>query len=101
MSSIHDVAREAGVSTATVSRTFGAPDLLSLQTRKRVLEAAARLNYRPRRAASGDAGRRPNAISASDFIGFQFFAGSESDVIQANAFYARVLAGAQAEAAQL
>lgn len=42
-----DVARLAGVSPATVSRAFNAPQLLSGDTLERVLDAARRLDYLP------------------------------------------------------
>ena len=100
MSSIREVAREAGVSPATVSRSFVSPDLLNAETRRRVLAVAARLNYQPRRARP--ARTRPGRVAApGDFLGFQFFGSAENDTAQANAFYAPVLAGAQAEAARL
>jgi LacI family transcriptional regulator, repressor for deo operon, udp, cdd, tsx, nupC, and nupG len=44
---IHDVAREAGVAASTVSRAFTHPDRLSAATRERVLAVAGRLGYRP------------------------------------------------------
>jgi LacI family repressor for deo operon, udp, cdd, tsx, nupC, and nupG len=44
---IHDVARAAGVAASTVSRAFSHPDRLSAATRERVLAAAGRLGYRP------------------------------------------------------
>ena len=50
--SIQAVAREAGVSPSTVSRTFAKPDLVLPETRKRVLEAANKLDYRISRAAA-------------------------------------------------
>jgi DNA-binding LacI/PurR family transcriptional regulator len=40
-----DVAREAGVSTMTVSYTFSRPERVAEGTRRRVLDAAARLGY--------------------------------------------------------
>ena len=40
-----DVAREAGVSTMTVSYTFNRPERVAAGTRRRVLDAAARLGY--------------------------------------------------------
>lgn len=46
-SSIHDVARVAGVSAATVSRALRGLDRVKDETRARVLEAAAALNYVP------------------------------------------------------
>ena len=48
---IRDVARAADVSPATVSRTFVRPEKVDAVTRERVLSAAARLDYRPNRAA--------------------------------------------------
>src|SRR3954452_21193290 len=40
-----DVAREAGVSTMTVSYTFSRPERVADATRRRVLDAASRLGY--------------------------------------------------------
>lgn len=51
-SSMRQVAREAGVSVATVSRVFSNGSLVKLETRQRVLEAAARLGYMPIRRRS-------------------------------------------------
>ena len=106
VSGIHDVAKRAGVSTATVSRTFGAPDKISAETRHRVLEAAQALDYRPRGSGT-DAGGVPrlrNAVrpiqrahTATNTIGFQFFAAS-NDALAFNTFYAPVLSGVQSEA---
>lgn len=42
-----DVARLAGVSTKTASRVFSGDDRVAEKTKKSVLEAAARLRYRP------------------------------------------------------
>ena len=39
-STIYDVAVRAGVSVATVSRTFAKPDIVTEATRKKVIEAA-------------------------------------------------------------
>jgi DNA-binding LacI/PurR family transcriptional regulator len=51
--SIHDVAQRAGVSVATVSRSYTVPETVREATRGRVLQAAAELGYRPNRAARG------------------------------------------------
>ncbi|MCH3965340.1 MAG: LacI family transcriptional regulator [Clostridium sp.] len=45
--SIKDVAREAGVSIATVSRVLNDVDVVNEDTKKKVLEAIAKLGYRP------------------------------------------------------
>jgi len=111
MASIRDVARAAGVSPATVSRTFTTPDLINAQTQQRVLEVARQLNYRPPRlrkhrigteVKSGN-GRPSGSSSVHDAIGFQFFTATSApfDTIAANLFYATVFAGAQAEASSL
>lgn len=47
MTTIKDVAREAGVSIATVSRVFSGRDPVSGKVSERVREAAERLAYRP------------------------------------------------------
>ena len=47
MTSIKDVAKAAGVSTATVSRVLANNAPIKAETRERVLEAVAQLNYRP------------------------------------------------------
>ncbi len=45
--SIKDVAREAGVSIATVSRVLNDVDVVNEETKKKVLEAINKLGYRP------------------------------------------------------
>lgn len=53
MGSIKDVAAEAGVSISTVSRAVNHPELVSPETRERVLEAMKKLGYSPNRLAQG------------------------------------------------
>jgi len=106
MVSILEVAKQAGVSTATVSRTFSAPGLLREETCAKVLETANRLNYRPRRgrtekSVSGGKSTQGKAAPKADTIGFQFFGQDQSDLVGSNGFYGPVLAGAQSEAANL
>lgn len=48
---IRDVAEAAGVSTATVSRTLSHPEVVSEKTRRKVMEAAKRLNFQTSRSA--------------------------------------------------
>jgi len=51
VSDIQDVAKRAGVSTATVSRALSRPDVVSPGTRRRVLRAVEDLGYAPNSAA--------------------------------------------------
>lgn len=50
-STLQDVARVAGVSTATVSRTLSNPNMVTESTRKRVAAAVKKSGYRVNRAA--------------------------------------------------
>jgi DNA-binding LacI/PurR family transcriptional regulator len=83
--SIHDVAHRAGVSVATVSRSYTLPDAVREATRARVLQAAAELGYQPNRAARGlITGRTGNVgVIVPDL---------------ANPYFQGVLKGAQARA---
>ena len=51
MASLQEVARAAGVSPSTVSRTLSRPDLVNGETRERVEAAVRELGYRPSRVA--------------------------------------------------
>lgn len=51
MVSIRDVARRAGVSHQTVSNALNAPDVVSVNTRMRILKAIEELGYKPNAAA--------------------------------------------------
>jgi LacI family repressor for deo operon, udp, cdd, tsx, nupC, and nupG len=51
MATIQDVARHAGVSTATVSRVLSAPELVAEATRQRVMLSVDTLGYQPNFAA--------------------------------------------------
>lgn len=59
---IYQVAERAGVSIATVSRTFGDPDKVAARTRDSVLSAARELRYVPAAAARALAVRRSKAL---------------------------------------
>ncbi|GGD32154.1 LacI family DNA-binding transcriptional regulator [Aureimonas glaciei] len=56
------MAREAGVSTATVSRALAAPASVSEELRRRVLETVERLGYTPNAAARNLRGGRSQMI---------------------------------------
>ena len=51
MPTIYEVARRAGVSTATVSRVLSRPDVVAEETRRRVMQAVDTLGYTPNSAA--------------------------------------------------
>jgi len=51
VSNIYQVAKRAGVSTATVSRVLSQPDVVAPETRRRVMRAVERLAYEPNSAA--------------------------------------------------
>lgn len=53
MATIHDVAREAGVSIATVSRSLNGQTRVSEATRRKVIEVARALDFAPNRNARG------------------------------------------------
>ena len=77
---IHDVAKRAGVSTATVSRSLAAPALVSDAARARVLDAIKATGYTPNMAARNLRARRSMMVLV---------------VVPniANAFFAEVLRG--------
>ena len=59
---IYDVAREAGVSMATVSRVVNGNKNVKENTRKRVLEVIDRLDYRPNAVARGLASKKTTTV---------------------------------------
>lgn len=61
---LEDVARAAGVSTATVSRTINTPDKVSPQTRERVDAAVKALHYAPNFGARAIASNRTGTFGA-------------------------------------
>jgi len=63
-SRVKDVAEAAGVSVATVSRTFNNPASVREVVRQRVLEAAFELDYRPNPAARALRSRRSHIVGA-------------------------------------
>lgn len=59
---IHSVAREAGVSIATVSKVINRTGSISEQTRKKVLEAMNKLDYHRDAAAASLRGKRTKVV---------------------------------------
>jgi LacI family transcriptional regulator len=63
-SKLADVARRAGVSTATASRVINAPDKVSAEMREKVLAAVRALNWIPHGAAKALASLRTRTVGA-------------------------------------
>ena len=59
---IYDVAREAKVSMATVSRVVNGNNNVRKETRDRVLEVIKRLHYQPNAVAQGLASKRTTTV---------------------------------------
>lgn len=59
---IYDVAREAGVSMATVSRVLNGTAVVKEETKAKVMQAIEKLNYRPNAVARGLASKRTKSI---------------------------------------
>ncbi|MCF8077619.1 MAG: LacI family transcriptional regulator [Desulfotignum sp.] len=62
MSTIFDVAKLAGVSTATVSRVINSPEMVRTQTREKVTRAMKICNYKYNSLARGFATKQSNTI---------------------------------------
>lgn len=76
MTTIKDVAKEAGVSFKTVSRVLNGEPAVRPDTRQKVLDAIATLGYQPNEVARGLRTQRVHAIGfVSDEIGTSPFAG--------------------------
>ncbi len=82
---IRDIARECGVNVSTVSRSLNGSYGVNDETRKKVIEAARRLNYVPNRVAQGLATGKSQSLALLI-----------SDV--RNPFFAEVARGAEDQA---
>jgi DNA-binding LacI/PurR family transcriptional regulator len=80
---LEDVAAEVGLSTATVSLVLRNIPGPSEATRQKVLDAAARLRYRPDRAASLLARRRAHLLGVTLDVGSSFHAELVEDLMDA------------------
>jgi len=89
---ISQVAKEAGVSTQTVSRVINDRPDVSPDTRRRVQAAIARLNYQPNAIARSLASRRTRTLGLitadfSDYFFTQVIAGAEVEARQRGYFF--------------
>ncbi|MFN8475228.1 MAG: LacI family DNA-binding transcriptional regulator [Anaerolineae bacterium] len=86
---MEDVARQSGVSLATVSLVIRGRPGINDETRQRVLEAARALGYQKRSPADSQASRPAQSLGV-------LIKGRADDVPLANPFYAPLLAGIEA-----
>ena len=63
---IHDIAREAGVSIATVSKVINNKAHVSPETRKKVLQVMEQLHYTPNASAANLARRTSKNVLYAD-----------------------------------
>jgi DNA-binding LacI/PurR family transcriptional regulator len=71
---LHDICRETGLSTATVSRVLNNSPLVKEATRKKVQAVMSELNYLPLPSARALAGKRTGSIGIiSPYVGSGFF----------------------------
>lgn len=89
MASLNEIAEKLGLSTATVSRALNDKPGVNDETRKRVLELAADLNYTPNSAA------RSLALSSTHTIGF--LSVDHNLPLAGDPFYLRIMRGAEQE----
>lgn len=86
---IKDVAKRAGVSLSTVSLVINQKSHVRPETRKRVEDAIAVLNYHPRRNARGLASKKTHNIG---------FILTDDHFSQAEPFYTKIFLGSECEA---
>jgi DNA-binding LacI/PurR family transcriptional regulator len=78
-----DVARLAGVSASTVTYALTGERSISEETRARIMDAMAELNYTPNAMAQGLASRRSGLIALSFPVGERGFETSDYDYVEA------------------
>lgn len=84
---IYDIAREAGVSIATVSRVFNNNENVSDKTRKKILTIAESMGYHPRAFAQGLARKKSRIITAlvpviSNYFFMEVLGGIQDALVQ-------------------
>lgn len=95
---IRDVAKEAGVSVATVSNVFNGIQKVSEETKNRILEIAAEMDYQPNMLA------RSLSMQKSGMIGLLLPVTEEEEtsiLLLDNPYYAEFLSGVESASAEL
>ena len=95
MATIHDIAKAADVSIATVSNVFNRPHLVKPATKNRILQVARDLNYKPNLFARGLAGGKTQTVGVlAPDLRYPFVAtvvrGTE-DLLRANGYLPFIL----------
>ncbi len=86
---IKDVAREAGVSVATVSRVINGSEAVSDEIKNRVLKAISQLNYQPNLTARFLSQKKPLFSDNTKYVGLLFGKYVRSD----HYFFSSVISG--------
>ncbi len=89
MTTIHDVARVAGVSISTVSYALSGKRSVSTATRQRIDEAVRQLDYRPNAGARMLAGRRTHILAVTEPVRADTYAPAHMAFVLAVATAAR------------
>lgn len=84
---MNDIAREAGVSIATVSRALNDEEGVGLKTRGKISEIVKRLNYHPNLQARALAAKKPNVLG--------IVIPHSTEIAFANPYYAEILKGVE------
>ena len=84
---IYDIAREAGVSIATVSRVFNDSNCVTQKTREKVLAVSNRLGYHPRALAQSLARKKTRIITVivpviSNYFFMEVLAGMQDKIAE-------------------
>lgn len=102
MSTIYEVSKLAGVSTATVSRVLNNHEIVSEKTKNSVLDAIEQLDYCPNASAQSLASQRTNSVGilVPEFHGpfYGCLMGSIEKTLRAENKYAFVASGQGSEA---
>lgn len=89
MATIHDVARDAGVSISTVSYALSGKRPIAEATRRRIEESVERLGYRPNAGARALAGRRTYILAVTEPLREDTYAPAHMAFVLATATAAR------------
>jgi LacI family transcriptional regulator len=79
---IEDIAKAAGVSTATVSRTINSPEKVKSPTRQKIEQVISRLGYKPNYFARGLRKQRTDSVGIIASFGLNPYLSEMLDVVE-------------------